>query len=384
LEGVLNALASRKDVHHAVVGIASGDGSLLWKGAVGRAAPDGTPMTADTPYYIASVDKLFTASVVLKLCERGNIALDEPIVVHLPTSLIGGLHRLDGTDYTGQITVRHLLSHTSGLPDWLEDYPKQGPSLAERLIRDGDRSVSMEELCRIVRDQLVPHFPPQAATEPRQRVRYSDTNFMLLTAMIEAVANQPLHEVHQALLCRPLGLVHTSVAGQREPLAPTPEPATLWVGDRPMEIPLLMLSIRGIESTVDDTLKFLSSLFGGEVFAQPETLASMQHRWNRFGLPRDRGALRLPTWPIEYGLGIMRFHDPLLKLLGRVPRALAPVYPAPAVIGHTGSTGSWLFYCPDLDLFLSGTVDQVNAGALPFRLVPRILQAASGTRRPTD
>jgi hypothetical protein len=38
------------------------------------------------------------------------------------------------------------------------------------------------------------------------------------------------------------------------------------------------------------------------------------------------------------------------------------IYPAPAVIGHTGSTGSWLFQCPQLDLLLSGTVDQATAG----------------------
>lgn len=142
-----------------------------------------------------------------------------------------------------------------------------------------------------------------------------------------------------------------------------------------------MRSIWGIYSTVDDMLKFLRALVRGYVFAEPATLELMQHRWNRFALPRDRAALRLPSWPIEYGLGLMRFHDPFLQLLSRVPRPLVPVYPAPAVIGHTGSTGSWLFHCPDLDLQLAGTVDQVSAGAVPFRLVPKVLGAVDDARR---
>jgi hypothetical protein len=82
-------------------------------------------------------------------------------------------------------------------------------------------------------------------------------------------------------------------------------------------------------------------------------------------LPLDRAALRAPGWPIEYGLGIMRF---------RLPRVLTPLHPLPAVIGHTGSTGCWLFYCPQWDLYLVGSVDEVTAGAVPYRIVPKMLE----------
>jgi CubicO group peptidase (beta-lactamase class C family) len=154
----------------------------------------------------------------------------------------------------------------------------------------------------------------------------------------------------------------------------------LWAGDRPLEIPLMLQSSWGIYSTAEDTLTFLRALTTGAVFDDPSTLALMQQCWKRFGLPLDRAALRSPSWPIEYGLGIMRFHDPILRLLGHLPRVIRPMYPAPAVIGHTGSTGSWLFYCPDLDLLLSGTVDQAAAGIVPYRFVPRILQAVDHCR----
>jgi D-alanyl-D-alanine carboxypeptidase len=374
LEELLRNLVSRKGVQHAIMAVASGDGSFQWIGAAGEANPDGTAMREDTPFFIASVDKLYTASIILKLYEDGCIGFDEPIRTYLPQKLIGGLHRLGGVDYTRSITVRHLLSHTSGLADWLEDIPKGGRSLIERLLQQGDMLMSLDDIAHLVRDRLSPHFPPQPAEAKRQKARYSDTNFILLIAIIEAVTGKPLHQVYEQLLCQPLDLRHTYLPGHSTSLEPTRNPASVWGGDQPLDIPLMMRSSWGVYSPAADTLKFLSSLIRGKVFDDPTTPALMHKRWNRFGFPLDRAALRLPSWPIEYGLGIMRFHDPILRLLGRLPRVVRPIYPPPAVIGHTGSTGSWLFHCPHLDLLLAGTVDQAMAGALPYRLVPKILR----------
>lgn len=372
---LLHDLVTRQTIHHAVLAVSSGDGRLQWSGASGEARPDGTPMQPDTPYFIASVDKLFTATIVFKLCERGHVGLNEPISTYLPRTLIEGTHRLDGVDYTDTITVRHLLGHTSGLADWLEDRPKGDRSMLERVTEEGDRSLPIEDLLDIVR-RLTPHFRPQPCEAMNPKVRYSDTNFMLLAALIEAVTARPLHQVHEEMLFRPLNLRHTWVAGHSSPLEPALEPATVWAGKEPLEIPRLMQSIWGIFSTAEDGSRFLRALVRGDLFDDRATLAKMQERWNRFGFPLDRAALRLPSWPIEYGLGIMRFHDPVLRLVGHLPRAIAPIYPAPAVIGHTGSTGSWSFHCPRLNLFLSGTVDQAAAGAVPFRLVPKVLRIA--------
>jgi len=370
---LLETLTSRQSVHHAVLAIESEDRSLRWSGAVGEAGSKGAPMLVDTPYFIASVDKLFTATAVLKLCEQRQIELNDPFATYLPRTSIEGLHRLRGIDHSKDITVRQLLSHTSGLPDWLVDRPRRGPSILDRLVTEGDFSISLDDLIDFTRTQLSPHFAPQPLGARRQKVRYSDTNFMLLIAIIEAVTGRTLHEVYDEFFFRPLSLRQTWLAGNSESLESTPEPAQLWVGDRPLEIPLLLRSTRAVYSTASDQLKFLRALIGGSVFDNSFTYMSMQKRWNRFGVPLDRAALQLPSWPIEYGLGIMRFHDPVLKFLQRIPRKLAPIYPAPAVIGHTGSTGSWLFHCPSMKVMLSGTVDQANAGALPYRLVPKIL-----------
>jgi len=117
---------------------------------------------------------------------------------------------------------------------------------------------------------------------------------------------------------------------------------------------------------------FLRALIRGQVFEEPATLRLMQQRWNRFGFPLDRAALRAPGWPIEYALGMMRF---------RLPRAFTPLRPMPAVFGHTGSTGAWLLHCPELDVLLSGTVDQATAGGVPFRVVPEILRIVEDAAR---
>jgi D-alanyl-D-alanine carboxypeptidase len=160
LQRLLDGLGARDDVHGAIVAVESDSGSFRWIGAVGQADSDGTPLRADTSFHIASIDKLFTAAVVMRLHERGRLGLEDPISKHLPASLIGGLHRHGGVDHTQSITVRHLLGHTSGLADCFEDRPKGGRSLMERLFTEGDMAWSIDDLSRLVRDELTPHFPP--------------------------------------------------------------------------------------------------------------------------------------------------------------------------------------------------------------------------------
>ena len=364
LDEVLRATVSRKQIRHAVMAVESGDRSWQWAGASGHA--NGVPVTADQPFYIASIDKLYNATIALRLSEDGVLDLDAPITSYLPTGLVGGLHTMAGDDHTGRITIRHLLSHASGLPDWLEDAPKGQPPLVETIIEEGDREISVEEIITHVRQRLKPHFPPRDLAANSLKIRYSDTNYILLSSIIEAVTGRPLLETHERLIIKPLNLRHTYFTGRSEPMDPAPAPTPLRAEGETLHIPLLLRSINSIYSTAVDAIAFLRHLMQGDVFQNPETLESMQARWTRFGFPTDRAALRAPNWPIEYGLGIKRF---------RLPRLLAPRKPMPPVVGHTGSTGCWLFYCPARDLYFSGSVDEVTAGAVPYRIVPRMLSS---------
>ncbi len=355
----------RRGIRHAVIAAERGDRSLSSIGVAGAADADGTPMRSETPFHYASVTKLYTAAAVMQLWEQGGVDLDAPLGAYLPSALVDGLHRLDGVDHSAAITVRHLLTHTSGLPDYFLDTPAGQTSFTDRITRS-DFTYTLDEVLDRVR-QLTPSFPPQDPAAPRQRARYSDTNFQLLGEIISQVTQRSYQEAVDAQILTPLALDHTWFAGHPRSTEPR-QVATMWSGEMVLDRPLAMASMApegGLIGTVADALVFLRALVGGELFERQDTLAAMQARWNRFGLPRDRAAIMAPGWPIEYGLGIKRYRLPRLLNAGRT---------SPTFIGHTGASGSWLFFCPEHDLYLAGTVDQTIAAGLPYRMLPRLVR----------
>jgi D-alanyl-D-alanine carboxypeptidase len=357
-------LAGRRAIPHAVLEVQRGDGTVVFSGAAGVADESGRPMTAATPWFIASIDKTMTATVVLQLHEEGALDIDDRLVDHLPADVVAGIHTLKRVDHVPSITLRHLLGHGSGLADWLEDRPRAGKAFVDELEERGDRPLELLEAVDLVR-RMTPHFAPRPVQRGGQRIRYSSTNYMLLNAIIEARTSKALHEAWRERLFAPLGMRHTWLGGWHEPLEPTPPAADLHFGPSPLRLDGLLKSIHSVYSTGPDLIRFLRAVISGRAFRDPATGALMTGAFNRFGFPTDRAALRNPGWPIEYGLGIKRFE---------IPRWLPPFRRTPAVIGHTGSTGSWLFHCPELDLSLAGTVDQGTAGAVPYRLVPKVLE----------
>lgn len=367
LEAVLADVAASSRLSHVVMSVASDDGSIEWAGAAGVADRDGSPMTVDTPFHIASIDKLFTATSILRLVERDEVSLDARLVEYLPPEFLTGIHRLADRDRTGEIRIANLLGHTSGLPDTLEDAPLGGRSMMEEFFDGGDRLMSLEEQVALAR-RLKAHFPPQPLEARRQKVRYSDTNFQLLIAIIQVITGRPVHEVFHEWIFEPLGMRHTWMFGRSAPAEKTPPPADLFVGDKALDLPLAIESLNSVYSTVGDMTTFIRALVAGEAFEDPATFSVMESRYNRFGLPSDKATLRSPSWPIEYGQGLMRFQLPKLFTGGKR---------LPAVIGHTGSTGTWTFYCPELGVSLVGAVDEAASGAVPYQVVPKVLRLLS-------
>jgi hypothetical protein len=88
----------------------------------------------------------------------------------------------------------------------------------------------------------------------------------------------------------------------------------------------------------------------GEFFPV-EYLGEMM-RWNRI------------FFPLEYGAGLMRF---------KLPRIMSPFSPTPELIGHSGSTGSFLFHSTNDDLYFSGTINQIKEQAMPFRIITEVV-----------
>ena len=125
LQAELDRLLTRAEVHEALVVVETRDGSWRWVGGRSSSADfDRSDLTADTPVLLASITKLYTAALVMRLVERGRLALDESIAGRLPAHYIDALHRRDGVDRSGSITPRNLLAHTSGLPDYFTDRPR--------------------------------------------------------------------------------------------------------------------------------------------------------------------------------------------------------------------------------------------------------------------
>jgi D-alanyl-D-alanine carboxypeptidase len=355
LTALLEKLVARRGIHHANLAIASGGGERRWSAAAGDAGPDATPLTPETPFFIASVTKRFIITLVLQAHERGELHLDDRLVDHLPPEVTDGLHVLAGTDHTPDITIRHLASHTSGLPDHFEE-PREGPSIYRLLAAGEDRAWSFDDVVRMTREQQRPRFAPQDLTADRQKARYSDTGFQLLIRTVETVAGRSYGELLTDRILEPLGLEHTWLPSRSGPPADLDPPSTLYAGDRALHLPRMVASCNDLFSTTRDLLRFHRALLAGELFADPATV----------GLLTERANLLRNAFPLRYGLGTMTF---------KVGRLNAPRRRPVTLVGHSGATGTWLFHCPELDLHLTGTVDQAKGQRVPFSLMVRMLRA---------
>lgn len=356
LDSALRATVGQgKPIRNAALCVTKGDGSFTWCDAAGVANQDGkVPMTAATPFYIASITKLFTATAIMMLHEKGLIALNDPMAKYLPEQMIHGIQIYQGHDYSHEITVEQLLAHTSGIPDYYDEKGKDGKTLFEIFKADQQRKWTVDKEIARTRDEMTPTFEPGAKTF------YSDTNYLLLGKIIEAKTGKPLQEVFEELFFRPLGLKHTWLVGLSEPLGkPTPTPADVFSKDEnitQMRSSTFYWADGGIVSTPQDLILFMQALQQGRL-VQPDTLKKM-HQWK----PLSNSGM-----PFQYGYGTMEFVIPsLINRFAKVP----PIW------GHSGSIGSFLYYAPDLDLYMAGTIDQENSKTAPVVLMIKIMKAA--------
>jgi len=322
-----------KSVRNCVLAVTKGDGSYSWAGAAGIATQNGqVPMTKDTPIFIASITKLYTATAIMKLYEEGALSLDDPISKYLPADIIQGIHVYEGKDYSNEITIKQLLSHTSGIADYFDEKAKDGKNVFELYLEEPERSWTVDETIARARDDMEPNFPPGTDAS------YSDTNFQLLGKIIENVTHKPLHIVYDDFFFHPLGLNHTWLIGRSEPqVAPSAAPADIFYKD--MNIINTRLhevdwADGGIVSTAEEMIIFLKALNEGKLISR-DTLGLM-HDWHKL------------NFVMQYGYGTMRFKWPWLmsKVTG-----LTPLW------GHSGSIGSFLYYSEDLDLYMAGSIN---------------------------
>lgn len=178
------------------VGVAvSINGNVEHVAAFGTRTPDDpSDVVAPTDRFrIASVSKVLTSTVVLQLVAAGELALDEPIGARL--ALLAGV--AVGDPDTPEITVRQLLSHTSGIPKYRDQF-----------FGDTFDSCSAAAAYGMARP---------LARRPGTRHEYSNLNYCLLTLLIENVTGKPYENAVTELLLEPLGITGMRLAGTNDP-----------------------------------------------------------------------------------------------------------------------------------------------------------------------
>ncbi|MFD7629526.1 serine hydrolase domain-containing protein [Streptomyces sp. NPDC059851] len=211
----------------------------------------GAAMNPDSRFRVGSVTKTFSSVVLLQLVSEGKIRLDDPVNTYLP-----GLLPDD------RITVRHLLSHRSGLSDYTNAMFAQTVPGFESVR---NRVFTYQELVDL-------SLREPRTTEPGVSYRYSNTNFVVVGMLIEKVTGRPVTKAYEQRIIKPLKLKHTSyvhpataIKGPhaRGYLHPDEEGAPLV--DSTEQTVSWAQSAGAMISTEADLSTFMSALLGGRL-----------------------------------------------------------------------------------------------------------------------
>lgn len=228
-----------------------------------------SPMRPDTPQHVGSVTKTFTAVLVLQLVDQGLLALDETIARYLPEGLLV---------HADRITVRQLLQHTSGLRDYFAvDADDGGGVVWEPLRSDPAFVYAPEELVAL-------GAAGGLESAPGERYAYSNTGYILLGMILEAVTGTPVAELYAERIFAPLGLRRTvfpvapgdTLPGQAHCHSRFLDPGAAGLVDLNALDPSFAWVAGAIISTTADVARFLDALLLRGALLSAEALAEMR------------------------------------------------------------------------------------------------------------
>lgn len=334
LDRIVADAVTKKYIYGAVFHVSSEDKSIDLINATGN-------INADSPYYIASINKLFVSAIILRMYRDGQLDLQDKISKHLPDDVVSGLHVYRGRDYSNELTILHLISQTSGLPGYLIDKQSSGKRAMTELEAGVDQPWPPEKVIEEVK-KMNTHFPPGKPG----KAKYIDTNHQILSLVIENITGKLINSVLGNLL-EELKLTKTYVCEDANDRNFVP----IRYKSNVINLPLFLTSTRNeIISTARDQMTFLKAFFNGYFF--PKERMSELYEWNSV------------FFPFKYGIGIQKFY---------LPRVLSPFKPVPDMIGHSGSVGSVAFYVPDMGAYITGTVNQQARPNVAFQTMIKII-----------
>jgi D-alanyl-D-alanine carboxypeptidase len=294
LESIFTA-AYTNDAPGAAV-IVTRDGKVLYRSARGLANLElAVPLKPESVFRIGSVTKQFTAAAILMLAEQKRLALTDPITKFLPDYPVQG----------HAVTIEHLLSHTSGIPSYT-DIPEWKASMRS--------DVSVQQLIDFFKDKPFDF-------EPGLRWRYSNSNYVLLGAIVEKVSGQSYADFMRAHIFEPLGMKQTLYD---ETMRIIPGRASGYMRNDTGWLNAAYLSMShpfsagSLLTTVDDLARWNAAIENSELL----TAASWRRATTSFtladGTPTRYGAGWImgrvgPVATVEHGGGINGFNAYVLR-----------------------------------------------------------------------
>jgi len=283
------------------------------------------------PNHLASVGKLFTATITGILYEKGLLDFNDNIGKYLDGDLMNRIHVFKGKDYSDQITVRHLLMQTSGLNDVFYHFWKI-------FINDPAFRTTPKEAIIWGKENLKP------VAVPGKRHFYTDTNYYLLGLIIEKITGKAFHQAMHEFIFEPRGMSNAYMFGFSKPKTAAGYPAAqLYIeGNNLMSIEgIHQIDYAGgsVVAPLADYLAFMKGLVNREIIKK-ETLTRMimDDIWMGF-----------PTVGFRYGYSVWK---PVT-----IPLILPSKYNC---WGCVGVTGAFMFFHPLTESYVIGTFNDFS------------------------
>ncbi|MDP9174338.1 MAG: beta-lactamase family protein [Planctomycetota bacterium] len=272
-----------------------------------------TPATADTVYGVMSMTKQFTAAAILMLADENKLALDDQI----------GKYVSDAPTVWNDVTIRHLLTHTSGIPDYTD-----APGFFQAIRTDS----TPQELIQPLKSKPL-QFPPGT------KWRYSNTNYYLLGIIIEKASGASFGRFIDARIFQPAGMAASRLNDLTD-VIPNRASGYQWIGenvDRPPTVvtgyhgrknvlqnaiyisPTRLWAAGGAVSSVNDLIRWEQTLAAGKLL-KAETVQEMSRacklpdgKETEYGFGNELGVIKGHHFSGHQGSGV-GFNSSLLRL----------------------------------------------------------------------
>ncbi|MCG8413933.1 MAG: beta-lactamase family protein [Pseudomonadales bacterium] len=257
IEDIVERYSSERNFHGSLL-VANSDG-ILYQSSRGAANYEwGIPNSADTKFRLGSLTKAFTSVLVFQLVQEGTLSLDGTISDYLP------LYREDTGE---QVTIHHLLNHTSGIPDIPEE-------IEDEIVRDYFS----------VNDFLTEFGSGDLQSPPGSDYSYSNVGYFILGAILEEVSGMSYGELINSKIFEPLDMndsgldLHSTILDKRASGYELVEDELRNAHYIDMA---MFLSFGGLYSTVEDLYKWERSLHTEELISNQMKQIMYTHRNNR-------------------------------------------------------------------------------------------------------